>query len=122
MSLSLMALFDPQSVMDLVGVELGNTDALSSIRGVYGGVGVAICLSLLYLMIHFPEKGRCFPEHLLGSLCILPTHYADIRWSFGRFWKPMAIDRKLYVLDWLVAVAGIGVGAKKQKLFINRGI
>jgi nitrate reductase gamma subunit len=54
LSVSMMALFDPQSVMDLVDVQLGNTDALSSIRGVYGGVGITICLSILYLLIKHP--------------------------------------------------------------------
>ncbi len=50
LSLSLMAFGNPQSIMDLVHVELDNTDALSSIRGVYGGVGFTIVLSLLYLI------------------------------------------------------------------------
>lgn len=60
LSVSMMALFDPQSVMNLVGVKLENTDALSSIRGVYGGVGISICLSLLYLLVLYPEKGAAF--------------------------------------------------------------
>lgn len=60
LSVSMMALFDPQSVMDLVGVKLENTDALSSIRGVYGGVGITICLSLMYLLVLYPEKGAAF--------------------------------------------------------------
>ncbi len=49
LSVSLMAFSDPQAVMDLVGVELPNTDAYSSIRGVYGGVGIALVAVLLYL-------------------------------------------------------------------------
>lgn len=43
-----MAFGDPQAVMDLVLVKLDNTDAYSSIRGVYGGVGIAILGVLLY--------------------------------------------------------------------------
>lgn len=48
-SVSLMSIYDPQATMNLVGVQLNNTDALSSIRGVYGGVGFAIICSLSYL-------------------------------------------------------------------------
>ena len=46
---SAMAFMDPQGVMDLVQVQLGNTDAYSSIRGVYGGVGVTLLVVLLAL-------------------------------------------------------------------------
>ena len=50
LSVSLMAFQNPQAVMDLVGVKLTNTDAYSSIRGVYGGVGLTIFISLIYLL------------------------------------------------------------------------
>ena len=50
LAVSLMAFQNPQAVMDLVSVKLTNTDAFSSIRGVYGGVGVTIFISLLYTM------------------------------------------------------------------------
>lgn len=49
LSVSIMAFGDPQAVMDLVRVKLDNTDAYSSIRGVYGGVGIALLGVLLYL-------------------------------------------------------------------------
>jgi len=49
LSVSVMAFNDPQKVMDLVGVTLPNTDACSSIRGVYGGVGLSLVAVLLYL-------------------------------------------------------------------------
>jgi hypothetical protein len=35
--------------MDLVQVNLGNNDAYSSIRGVYGGVGISIVAVIIYL-------------------------------------------------------------------------
>ncbi|MOA21589.1 hypothetical protein D3C78_1420890 [compost metagenome] len=38
--------------MDLVRVSLTNNDAISSIRGIYGGVGLTIVISLGYLLIH----------------------------------------------------------------------
>lgn len=46
---SFMAFANPQQVMDLVGVTLPNTDAYSSIRGVYGGVGLSLVAVLVYL-------------------------------------------------------------------------
>lgn len=50
LAVSIMAFQNPQAVMDLVSVKLTNTDAYSSIRGVYGGVGVTIFISLIYTM------------------------------------------------------------------------
>ena len=49
--LSVASFIAPQSTMDLVNLELGNTDAISSIRGIYGGVGLTITTSLIYLFI-----------------------------------------------------------------------
>lgn len=48
---SLLSMFSPQSTMDLVQVQLPNNDAVSSIRGIYGGVGLTIVTSLIYLMV-----------------------------------------------------------------------
>lgn len=48
-SVSLLSLFNPQATMDLVRVSLTNNDAISSIRGIYGGVGLTIVISLGYL-------------------------------------------------------------------------
>ncbi|GAB3966813.1 hypothetical protein GCM10028806_07930 [Spirosoma terrae] len=66
LSVSLMAFSDPQSVMDLVHVQLNNTDAFSSIRGVYGGVGLTLFISLVYLMINDVSKGLSFLTLLWG--------------------------------------------------------
>lgn len=64
LSVSIMAWASPQQVMDLVNVQLGNTDALSSIRGVYGGVGLSLFVALIYLMLRQPVNGL----RLLGLL------------------------------------------------------
>lgn len=64
LSVSIMAWASPQAVMDLVNVQLGNTDALSSIRGVYGGVGLSLFVVLVYLMLRQPVNGL----RLLGLL------------------------------------------------------
>jgi len=72
------SLLDPQATMDLVQVTLPNTDALSSIRGVYGGVGLAISIALVYLLI----------KDLPKALALL-----------GLFWGGYAISR---LLTWMV--------------------
>lgn len=63
---SAMAFFSPQMVMDLVQVKLPNTDAYSSIRGVYGGVGLTIVISLIYLLIKDKRAGLGFLTMLWG--------------------------------------------------------
>lgn len=72
LSVSVMAFFSPQSVMDLVGVQLNNPDAFSSIRGVYGGVGLTLTISLIYLMVKDRRGGLAF-------LCLLWGLYAVSR-------------------------------------------
>jgi len=57
---ALLSLFSPQSTMDLVATTLPNTDALSSIRGIYGGVGLVITIQLVYLLIKDHFKGLIF--------------------------------------------------------------
>lgn len=47
---SAMAFFSPQAVMNLVATDLPNTDAISSIRGVYGGVGFTLLTCILYTL------------------------------------------------------------------------
>ena len=69
LSVSVMAFSNPQSVMDLVQVKLTNTDAFSSIRGVYGGVGLTLFISLIYLMRTNVPNG-------LALLCLLWGFYA----------------------------------------------
>ena len=71
-SVSMMAFFNPQAVMDLVNTKLTNPDAFSSIRGVYGGVGLTIVLCLLYLL-------RNNTLYALGFLTLLWGLYAVSR-------------------------------------------
>ncbi|QNF34723.1 DUF4345 domain-containing protein [Adhaeribacter swui] len=70
LSVSVMAFLNPQSVMDLVGVKLPNTDAFSSIRGVYGGVGLTLFISLIYLMRRDLLKGLAFLGLLWGFYAV----------------------------------------------------
>lgn len=121
LSVSMMALFDPQSVMDLVGVKLTNTDSLSSIRGVYGGVGITICLSILYLLIRHPEKGAGFLSIFWGAYAFsrLITLISDgPLGDFGNQWL---------LIESIMAVIGLALWVqlnsrrRKQKLVFQPG-
>lgn len=67
---SIMAFSDPQAVMDLVNVKLTNNDAYSSIRGVYGGVGLTIFITLAYLGVRDQTKGLLFAAILWGLYAV----------------------------------------------------
>jgi len=121
LSVSIMALFDPQSVMDLVGVDLKNNDAISSIRGVYGGVGITICLSIFYLLIRHPEKGAGFLSIFWGAYAFsrLITLISDgPLGDFGDKWL---------VIETVMALVGLGLwlalnsDRRKQKFILNSG-
>jgi len=67
---SLMAFVNPQSVMDLVAVKLSNNDAFSSIRGIYGGVGLTIVISLIYMMRKHIKEALLFLTLLWGLYAV----------------------------------------------------
>ncbi|SFH08090.1 DUF4345 domain-containing protein [Pontibacter chinhatensis] len=106
LSVSMMAFANPQSVMDLVHVQLNNTDAFSSIRGVYGGVGMTLFLSLIYLMLRDTQSGLLF-------LCLLWGFYALSRTitifsegalgDFGNQW--LLIESVFFILALVLALA-----------------
>lgn len=121
LSVSIMALFDPQSVMDLVGINLNNNDAISSIRGIYGGVGITICLTIFYLLIRHPEKGAGFLSVFWGAYAFsrLITLISDgPLGDFGNKWL---------VIETVMALVGLGLwlalnsGRRKQKFILNSG-
>ncbi|HZG24701.1 MAG TPA: DUF4345 domain-containing protein [Chitinophagaceae bacterium] len=85
LSVSLMAFANPQSVMDLVHVQLNNTDAFSSIRGVYGGVGLTLFISLVYLMIKDTQKGLLFLCLLWGFYALSRTITIFMEGALGEF-------------------------------------
>jgi hypothetical protein len=95
LSVSLMAFNNPQSVMDLVAVKLPNNDAYSSIRGVYGGVGLTIFITLMYTLRKNTIEG-------LGLLSFLWGLYALSRLitiakegalgSFGKQWLTIELS------------------------------
>jgi len=86
---SLMAFSNPQSVMDLVQVKLPNNDAYSSIRGVYGGAGMTIFITLIYLLFKNRLQGLAFVALLCGfySLSRIFTMVSEgALGSFGTNW------------------------------------
>ena len=107
LSVVAMAVSDPQSVMDLVQVNLPNNDAFSSIRGVYGGAGLAISISLLYLMIQDPQKALGFLSMLWGfyALSRIITIFAEgALGDFGKQW--LVIESMFFLIALALLMAG----------------
>ncbi|HLP38688.1 DUF4345 domain-containing protein [Lacibacter sp.] len=82
---SLMAFQNPQAVMDLVQVKLTNNDAFSSIRGVYGGVGLTIFISLVYLAFRDHTRGLAFASILWGSYALSRLMTISLEGPLGAF-------------------------------------
>ncbi len=61
-----MAFNDPKAVMALVNTNLDNTDAYSSIRGVYGGAGLTIAIAMFYGMLKNMKIALGFTALLWG--------------------------------------------------------
>ncbi|MDN3687262.1 DUF4345 domain-containing protein [Cyclobacterium jeungdonense] len=122
LAVSVMALVNPQTIMDMVGVQLGNTDALSSIRGVYGGVGITICMSIFYLMIRHPEKGAAFLSIFWGAYAFsrLITLISDgPLGQFGSQW--LLIESVMALIGfgfWMV----LNFRRRQQKFILNEGL
>jgi len=105
LSVSIMAFLSPQSVMDLVQVKLTNTDAYSSIRGVYGGVGLCLVIHLIFLLAKNIKMA-------LGVLCMLWGFYAISRaitilaegplGSFGTQW--IITESVLFIISFVLFV------------------
>jgi hypothetical protein len=107
LSVVMMAFANPQSVMDLVQVNLTNADAFSSIRGIYGGAGLAISISLLYLMIKDPRKALFFLCMLWGfyALSRIITIFAEgALGDFGKQW--LVIETMFFLVALTLLMAG----------------
>lgn len=75
--------------MDLVQTNLPNTDAISSIRGIYGGVGLSICIALVYLFFQNTKQALWFLSLFWGmyALSRLMTILVDgALGDFGNQW------------------------------------
>lgn len=58
--ISILSWIDPNTVMALVQVKLNNNDALSSIRGTYGGTGIFLAGLGGVIAFKNPERGTLF--------------------------------------------------------------
>jgi len=106
---SILSIYNPQGTMDLVATQLSNTDAISSIRGIYGGVGLVICLSLVHLLLKDEKKALIF---------------------LSLFWLAYSISRLITILvdgplgefgsQWLVIESTLGILALVLLLFYRR--
>lgn len=117
LSVSLMAFVDPQSVMNLVNVKLGNTDAFSSIRGVYGGVGLTLSVSLIYLMQTDIRKGLALLSLLWGFYAlsrILTIFIEGNLGAFGQHWLLIESILCLCALALLIAGRRVKPAYKRQ--------
>lgn len=84
-----LAWWSPAQVMALVNVSLPNTDALSSIRGIYGGVGTCVLLVMAYLW----KNNLPLAIRLLAAFWLLYALARTITWwvdgplgDFGKLW------------------------------------
>ena len=100
LNIALQAITDPQTVMNLVDVQLGNVTARNSIRALYGGVNLAFALFWLYAAFRAQREGL-----ILGAL------YTG-GFSLGRLLS-IALDGMpgAFAMQWLVVESVFAVGA-----------
>lgn len=116
LSVSLMAFASPQSVMDLVHVNLPNTDAFSSIRGVYGGVGMTLCISLTYLLVKNPIQGVSFLAILWGLYALSRIMTIFIEGELGEFGNQwLTIETIMFAIS-LGLISAQSIISKKSDL------
>lgn len=70
LSVSLMALIDPHGVMAMVHTPLDNTDAYSSVRGVFGGVGLTLAAIMVWVFRRDRTAGLGFIALFWGNYAI----------------------------------------------------
>ena len=109
LSVSFMAFSDPQAVMDLVHVKLDNTDAYSSIRGVYGGVGIAILGVLLYLAFTDRKAALGFIALVWGMYAVSRLMTISMEGPLGAFGSQWLVIESALCL---VALLLLGLGLR----------
>ena len=112
---ALLALINPQSVMDLVGVTLPNNDAISSIRGIYGGVGVSICIALIYVGVYHVKEGLVFLSIFWGSYAVSRFITSVVDGALGEFGNTWIVIEGFFCILGIVLV----VLNRKFKTFSN---
>ncbi len=96
---SILGLISPHQVMEMVQVNLDNTDAISSIRGVYGGVGLTICISLIYLLLQKPDLAFAFMIMFWGAYALSRIMTIFLEGSLGDFGSNwLKIESRLFLI------------------------
>ena len=105
LSVAAMAMVNPQDVMDLVHVKITNNDAFSSLRGIYGGVGLTICFFLIYLLITEYQKALLFLCFFWGAYAfsrILTILIEGPLGAFGTQW--LIIETIFFIAALLILI------------------
>ncbi|MCP4440056.1 MAG: DUF4345 domain-containing protein [Aureispira sp.] len=96
---SILSILDPQATMNLVNIDLTNNDAISSIRGIYGGVGITIIISLIFLLIKDLPKALIFLALFWGSYAISRIITILVDGGLGDFGKQwLSIESTLCII------------------------
>ena len=109
---ALLALINPQAVMDLIQVKLTNTSALSSIRGIYGGVGITIVLTILFLTFTEQVKALIFISVFWGSYAVSRLLTWILDGALGEFGNTWLVIESLFCL---IGLALLFIGSKMIK-------
>lgn len=116
LSVSFMAFSDPQAVMDLVQVKLDNTDAYSSIRGVYGGVGIAILGVLLYLAFTDRKAALGFIALFWGMYAVSRLMTISMEGPLGAFGSQWLVIEGTLCLLALVLLGLVLRGGRRMRM------
>lgn len=103
---SVLSLINPQATMEMVNTSLNNTDAISSIRGIYGGVGIVITYGLFHLLMNDLRKGLSFLALFWGAYAIsrIITVFIDgPLGDFGTQW--LTIESTFFVIALIMWIA-----------------
>lgn len=96
---SILSIIAPQLTMDMVNITLSNNDATSSIRGVYGGVGLLITFTLVYLLITKLNKAITFALLFWGAYALSRVITSIVDGPLGEFGSQwLIIESVLFVI------------------------
>lgn len=91
LNIATQAIANPQSIMDLVAVQLGNVSARNSIRAYYGGVNLAFAGFLLYGAFKMKKEALILVFLYCGGFVV------------GRLYSILTEGKpSSFILNWLV--------------------
>lgn len=109
LSVSLMALIDPQGVMAMVHTPLDNADAYSSVRGVFGGVGLTLAAIMVWVFRRDRTAG-------LGFIALFWGNYALCRALTIAMDGPLgAFGGQWIVIETMLALAALALYVVRKR-------